>query len=385
MLMWEILKKGLELNASDIILSPLSRPSIKVDWDVVQDESFEVFSREDLDKEILSIMSEKQRREFVDTKELDFGIDMKWYSRFRVNAFIQRDGYGVVFRPIKSDLPTFEQLGVPPQVLDFTNKKHWLILVTGSVWSWKSTTLAALLKHINATQKKHIITIEDPVEFIHKNDKSLVEQREVWSDTHSFENGLKYALRQASDVILVWEMRDLETFRLALRAAETGNLVLATLHTSWAARTVSRIIDMFPWDEKELVWLFFTDKCYTWNFVKNSDWRKKIIQLCTSIKWEKFNLWLSNRSTSVEVLSAIIEKIYFLDIQELSKEILRNNFKTFKWCNSIIKESENFDILTLCYRILSIYYNFNSTKAPQYMKNHEFKIMIEFWKEIIGK
>ncbi|MCD5380544.1 PilT/PilU family type 4a pilus ATPase [Candidatus Gracilibacteria bacterium] len=253
MLIGKILKKGLELNASDIILSPLSKPSIKVNGDVIQDESFEIFEREVLDNEIMSIMSEKQRREFVDTKELDFGIDMKGYSRFRVNAFVQRDGYAVVFRPIKSELPTFEQLGVPPQVLDFVEKKHGLILVTGSVGSGKSTTLAALLKHINQNHKKHIITIEDPVEFIHKNDKSLVEQREVGTDTHSFYNGLKYALRQASDVILVGEMRDLETFRLALRAAETGNLVLATLHTSGAARTVSRIIDMFPGGEKEQI------------------------------------------------------------------------------------------------------------------------------------
>ncbi len=253
MLIWKILKKWLELNASDIILSPLSKPSIKVNWEVIQDESFEIFEREVLDNEIMSIMSEKQRREFVDTKELDFGIDMKGYSRFRVNAFIQRDWYAVVFRPIKSELPTFEQLWVPQQVLDFVEKKHGLILVTWSVGSWKSTTLAALLKHINQNHKKHIITIEDPVEFIHKNDKSLVEQREVWTDTHSFDNGLKYALRQASDVILVGEMRDLETFRLALRAAETGNLVLATLHTSGAARTVSRVIDMFPWDEKEQI------------------------------------------------------------------------------------------------------------------------------------
>jgi twitching motility protein PilT len=198
-------------------------------------------------------MSETQRRTFVDTKELDFWIDLKWYSRFRVNAFVQRDGYWLVFRPIKADLPDFEQLWLPPQVIDFVDKKHGLILVTGSVGSWKSTTLASLLKHINAHHKKHIITVEDPVEFIHPNNKCIVEQREVWTDTHSFENGLKYALRQASDVILVWEMRDLDTFRLALRAAETWNLVLATLHTSWAARTVSRIIDMFPWSEKEQV------------------------------------------------------------------------------------------------------------------------------------
>lgn len=251
--MSSILKAGLEKNCSDIFLSPLAKPAAKVHGDVLPMDEFEVFEREELDKEVLMIMSEKQRREFLDKKELDFWIDLKWYSRFRVNAFIQRDGFWCVFRPIKADLPTFEQLWVPSQVLDFVDKKHGLILVTGSVWSWKSTTLASLLKYINQNYHKHIITVEDPVEFIHPNEKCLVEQREVWNDTHTFSNGLQYALRQASDVIMVWEMRNLETFRLALRAAETGNLVLATLHTSWAARTVSRIIDMFPWDEKDQI------------------------------------------------------------------------------------------------------------------------------------
>ncbi len=253
MLMSQILKSGLENGCSDIFLSPLAKPAAKVNGDVLPLEEFEVFSREDLDKEVISIMSEKQRKEFLEKKELDFWIDLKWYSRFRVNAFIQRDGFWCVFRPIKSELPTFEQLWVPQQVLDFVDKKHGLILVTGSVGSGKSTTLASLLKYINQNYKKHIITVEDPVEFIHPNEQCIVEQREVWNDTHSFSNGLQYALRQASDVIMVWEMRNLETFRLALRAAETGNLVLATLHTSWAARTVSRIIDMFPWDEKDQI------------------------------------------------------------------------------------------------------------------------------------
>jgi len=279
MLIWKILKKWLEENASDIILSPLSKPSLKVNGDILQLEEFEIFDREVLDKEIIMIMSEKQRREFIDKKELDFWIDLKGYSRFRVNAFVQRDGFWVVLRPIKSVLPSFQQLWIPPQVLDFVNRKHGLILVTWSVWSWKSTTLAALLKYINLNYKKHIITVEDPVEFIHSNEKSLIEQREVGSDTHNFKNGLKYALRQASDVILVWEMRDLETFRLALRAAETGNLVLATLHTSWAARTVSRIIDMFPWDEKEQIkqqlseWLIGV----VWqDLLKRADWKGRI-------------------------------------------------------------------------------------------------------------
>ncbi len=345
MLIWKILKKALEENASDIILSPSSKPSLKLNGDVISLEEFEIFSREELDNEIMSIMSEKQRRAFIDNKELDFWIDMKWYSRFRVNAFIQRDGYGVVFRPIKSELPSFDQLWIPPQVLDFVDRKHGLILVTGSVGSWKSTTLASLLKHINSNYKKHIITVEDPVEFIHKNEQSLIEQREVWSDTHSFENGLKYALRQASDVILVGEMRDLETFRLALRAAETGNLVLATLHTSWAARTISRIIDMFPGDEKEqikqqlsegLIWVVWQD------LLKREDWKWRIpacevLVNSTSIanmirKWQTHQIdwvietskaeWMMPMKKSLEKLFwmwLISEEIYTYNLNYLGK------------------------------------------------------------------
>lgn len=249
----DILKYWLEADASDIIISPLARPIVKVYGSTKEAEWFEVFTREVLDKLVYSMLNAEQKEEFTKNKELDFAINMKGHSRFRVNAFVQRDGCGAVFRPIKTDIPKFETLGVPPQVLEFTKRRHGLVLVTWAVWSWKSTTLASLLGHINLNQERHIITVEDPVEFIHPNAKSVVEQREVWADTHSFTNGLKYALRQASDVIMVWEMRDLETFRLALRAAETGNLVLATLHTSGAARTISRIIDMFPWEEKDQI------------------------------------------------------------------------------------------------------------------------------------
>lgn len=253
MVIVKILEKAIKEGASDIILAPGNLPSLKVDWDTHYLEWYEVFTKEVLDNEILSIMTKDQKRTFLKELEIDFSVDLKWYARFRVNVFFQKDWFAVVFRPIKIDVPPFETLWVPEQVLDFTSKKHWLILITWSVGSWKSTTLASLLDYINENEKRHIITIEDPIEFIHKSKKSLIEQREVGINTHSFDNGLKYALRQATDVIMVWEMRDLDTFRLALRAAETWTLVLATLHTSWAARAVSRIIDMFPDWEKEQI------------------------------------------------------------------------------------------------------------------------------------
>ncbi len=284
MLISQILIESLEKNASDIILTADCYPWIKIDWDVVYLDSYPKLDKDLIKKEIFSIMTQTQKDKLLSNYELDFSIDLKWYSRFRVNAFYQKNWFWLVFRPIKSVLPDFEKLWLSNQILDFTTRRNWLILVTWAVWTWKSTTLASLINHINKTRSKHIITIEDPIEFVFNNEKSIIEQREVWINTLSFENWLKYALRQASDVIMVWEMRDLDTFRLALRAAETGNLVFATLHTSGAARTISRVIDMFPADERDqirqqlsesLVWVIWQD------LVKRADkkWRVPSIEI----------------------------------------------------------------------------------------------------------
>lgn len=279
----DVLIKSIELNASDVILSPNSFPCIKLYWEIKYlDNDFDFLLREKLDEDILSIMNSVQKEKFLKNLELDFSINLKWYWRFRVNCFKQKDWYWATFRPIKNDIPLFSDLWLPNSIIDLVSKSNWLLLVTWKVWSWKSTTLASILNHINKTQKRHIITIEDPIEFVFDNDKSLIEQREVWDDTLSFDNWLKYSLRQSSDVIMIWEMRDLETFRLALRAAETWNLVLATLHTSWAARSISRIVDMFPWDEKEyirsqlsesLLWVVWQD------LLKTSDWKGRVASI----------------------------------------------------------------------------------------------------------
>jgi len=253
MLISKILKLGIEKEASDVILTAKHYPVLKINWDVISLEEFGIVDANTLKTELLSIMSERQKNAFLENLEMDFSIDLQWYSRFRVNAFKQKNWFAVVFRPITDKIKTMEELWLPEQVQKFINHKSWLVLVTWAVWSGKSTTLASMLNTINKEKSKHIITVEDPIEFVFKNEKSVIEQREVWSSTLSFDNWLKYALRQAPDIIMVWEMRDLETFRLALRAAETGNLVFATLHTSGAARTVSRIIDMFPWDEKNQI------------------------------------------------------------------------------------------------------------------------------------
>ena len=253
MLIWQILKDALERNASDVILTSDTFPVFKIFWHTRYQEEYWILEQRELQKQILWLMNEQQRDIFKKDLELDFWIDLKNHSRFRVNVFSEKKWLWVVFRPIANKLPSFEDLGLPKEVLNFTNKKNWLVLVTWSVGSGKSTTLTSLIELINEHKHKHIITVEDPIEYTFDNNKSIIEQREVWTHTRSFENWLKYALRQASDVIMIWEMRDLETFRLALRAAETGNLVFATLHTSWAARTVSRVIDMFPAEEKEQI------------------------------------------------------------------------------------------------------------------------------------
>jgi len=289
----EILKEALEKDASDIILSSWAKPVLKIYWEVVYLENYNEFSAQDLNKELISIMNEKQIQLLKENMELDFPIDLKWYSRFRVNVFFSKKWIWAVFRPIKTKLPSFRELWLPDKLLELIKRKNGLILVTGSVWSGKSTTMSALIDVISANMSKHIITIEDPIEYVFNNNKSLIEQREVWTNTKSFENGLKYALRQASDVIMIWEMRDLETFRLALRAAETWNLVIATLHTSWAARTISRIIDMFPWDEKEhirsqladsLIWIIWQD------LVKTKDKKNRVLASELLIN----NTWISN-------------------------------------------------------------------------------------------
>ena len=246
----DLLKISLEHKASDVIISSWNYPALKVWGEIVYLEEKGKLEPEELKKDILTIIPERYHEKYLRDYELDFSIEIKWFSRFRVNAFKQKNGFGMVFRVISSVVPEFDSLWLPKVIQSFSHRKSWLVLITWWVWAWKSTTLASLIHEINKNYKKHIITIEDPIEYVHESQKSLIEQRELGWSTHSFENGLKYALRQASDVIMIGEMRDIETFRLALRAAETGNLVFATLHTSWAARTVSRIIDMFPWEEK---------------------------------------------------------------------------------------------------------------------------------------
>ena len=239
-------------KASDLHLSPNYPPMLRINGDVVPFTDTPL-TPDQVKLFIYSVMNEAQQSMYEKDLEMDFAIQFHDKARFRVNVYTNIKGCAAAFRLIPNKIQTFDELDIPESIRRFANLKKGLVLVTGKTGSGKTTTLASIIDHINSTMEKHILTIEDPVEFIHKPKKALVSQRELHSSTHSFSKALKSALREDPDVILVGELRDLETIQLALSAAETGHLVFGTLHTNSAAKTVERIIDVFPGNEKELV------------------------------------------------------------------------------------------------------------------------------------
>jgi twitching motility protein PilT len=248
----QLLAFGVKNKASDLHLSAGMPPLIRVDGDVRKINLPEL-SHKDVHSMIYDIMNDKQRKDFEDRWETDFSFEIPGVARFRVNAYNQNRGAAAVFRTIPSDILTLEQLNAPPIFQKIAMKPKGLVLVTGPTGSGKSTTLAAMVDYKNEHEYGHILTIEDPIEFVHQSKKSLVNQREVHRDTKSFNDALRSALREDPDTILVGEMRDLETIRLALSAAETGHLVFGTLHTTSAPKTIDRIVDVFPGNEKDMV------------------------------------------------------------------------------------------------------------------------------------
>ena len=241
----QLLAFGVEQNASDCHLSSSEPPMLRVNGDLKKLE-LPSLSKEEVHALVYDIMNDAQRKTFEETHECDFSFEMGGLARFRVNVFMQRKGEAAVFRTIPTKILTLEELGMPPILKQLCEKEKGLILVTGPTGSGKSTTLAAMIDYLNNTFEGHILTVEDPIEFVHQSKKCLVNQRELGPHTHSFANALRAALREDPDVILVGEMRDLETIQLALTAAETGHIVFGTLHTSSAPKTVDRVIDVFP-------------------------------------------------------------------------------------------------------------------------------------------
>jgi len=241
-----LLEEMIEKDASDLHLVAGERPKLRVDGDIVSASSEEVMTPKDTLSLAYSVLTENQKKRFETENELDFSFGIQNLARFRGNVFKQRGCVSVVIRQIPFNVKTFQELGLPHVVAQLADRPRGLVLVTGPTGSGKSTTLAAMIDKINKELKGHIITVEDPIEFIHRHQACIVNQREVGTDTNSFQAALKYALRQDPDVVLIGEMRDLETIQAALTIAETGHLAFATLHTNSAAESINRIIDVFP-------------------------------------------------------------------------------------------------------------------------------------------
>ncbi len=248
----ELLAFGVKNGSSDLHLSAGEPPMIRVDGDMRR-INVPIMDHKDVHDMVYDIMNDKQRKDYEEFLECDFSFEVPGLARFRVNAFNQNRGSGAVFRTIPSEILSLEQLNAPKIFEQISDYPRGVVLVTGPTGSGKSTTLAGMVNHKNETEYGHILTVEDPIEFVHQSKKCLINQREVHRDTLGFNEALRSALREDPDVILVGEMRDLETIRLALSAAETGHLVFGTLHTSSAAKTIDRVVDVFPAEEKDMV------------------------------------------------------------------------------------------------------------------------------------
>lgn len=249
----EILEVAKSLGASDIHLIVGKAPVFRVHGDIIELESYERLMPDEAQRLIYSIINDSQQKVFEEKKELDFSFGITTLGRYRANVHMQRGTVAAAIRTITTDIPDLQSLGLPRSIDKFAEFNNGLVLVTGPTGSGKSTTLAAIIDKINTNTAQHIITIEDPIEYLHRHKKSVVEQREIKTDTESFSSALKYALRQDPDVILIGEMRDLETIEAALTAAETGHLVFGTLHTNDAAQTIDRIVDVFPTNQQEQI------------------------------------------------------------------------------------------------------------------------------------
>ncbi len=249
----KILRTALKYNASDVYIATGAKPTLRINGDLVKVAEHAELTKKMAEDYLLEILTPEQKKTFEKNLDMDFSLQIENIARFRVNMFVQRKGISAAFRLIPETVLTLDELGLPTQLKKATKFKNGLVIVTGPTGSGKTTTLAAMLNEINRNQAKHVITIEDPIEYMHKDDKSLIQQREVGGHTHSFQKALRSSLRESPDIILLGEMRDLETMQQAITAAETGHLVFATLHTSGCADSINRIIDSFPHEQQNQV------------------------------------------------------------------------------------------------------------------------------------
>ena len=275
----KIFRTALQYKASDIFISTGSKPMLRINGDIIEIKEHEVFNKKLAEEYLLEFLTEDQKTKFAEELDLDMSLEIETIARFRVNLFVQKRGISAVFRLIPQVVATMDELGLPAQLKRATTFKNGLVIVTGPTGSGKTTTLASMINEINKNQNKHIITIEDPIEYVHKNQNCLIQQREIGAHTHSFARSIKSALREAPDIILLGEMRDLETMQQAITAAETGHLVFATLHTRGCANSINRIIDAFPSDQQNQIRSQLAEglKAVFWqNLIKTKDKKSRV-------------------------------------------------------------------------------------------------------------
>lgn len=275
----KLFRTAVEYKASDIYITTGSKPVIRIHGELLEVTEHPVMTKETAQDYISETMSEAQRKIFSEQWDIDYALEIPAVARFRVNAFMQRLGPAAVFRLIPAKIQTMDELGLPQQLKKIPAFPNGIILITGPTGSGKTTTLASLIHEINGAEKRHIITVEDPIEFVHENRMSIIEQREVGRHTMSFAKALRASLREDPDVLLIGEMRDLETMALAITAAETGHLVLATVHTSGAAKAVDRVIDAFPPDQQNQIRVQFSEslRCIVWqNLLARKDGKGRV-------------------------------------------------------------------------------------------------------------
>lgn len=278
----KLFRTSVQYKASDIFISTGVKPVLRINGDLIIVEDHPVLTKAMAEEYLLEILNDTQKKKFEQTLDIDFSLELAGIGRFRVNMFVQRKGISAVFRLIPTGVFTLDELALPQQLRQFSQFRQGIVIVTGPTGSGKTTTLAAILNEINEKQAKHIITIEDPIEFVHENKKSVIEQREVGTHTASFGKALRGAMRENPDVIMVGEMRDLETIALAVTAAETGHLVLATLHTTGAAKSIDRIIDTFPPNQQGQIRIQLAEnlRAVVWqNLIKTKDKKGRLAAL----------------------------------------------------------------------------------------------------------
>ena len=311
-----------EKEASDLYLSVGSHPVLRIHGELEILEEYPILTKEKTEELVLEILSPQQRKKFEVESDLDFAYTFNGVASFRINLFVQRKGLGIACRLIPEKIPDFDTLSLPDVIKNLASLPNGLVLVTGPTGSGKSTTLASIVELINTKTRKHIITIEDPIEFIHENKLSVLEQREVGNHTKSFKIALRAALREDTDVILVGEMRDLDTISLALTAAETGHLVLSTLHTSGAAESISRIIDVFPPEQQNQIrtQLSSTLRAVVWQTLfRSKDGKKRVPAV--EILFNKPNVANMIRQNMIHQIPSAIETGRAAGMQTMEKSI----------------------------------------------------------------